>query len=129
MKKLLIEILKNEVKPAMGCTEPIAVALAAARAKKELENDDFDKMEVNVSPNFYKNGLAVGIPHTKFIGLDIAALVGFIDGNSDYMLEVLKDVNDDKIKDADKLVDKVKLSIKRPSPPSITNTSSSVGPF
>jgi L-cysteine desulfidase len=112
MKKLLIEILKNEVKPAMGCTEPIAVALAAARVKKELENDDFDKMEVNVSPNFYKNGLAVGIPHTKFIGLDIAALVGFIDGNSDHMLEVLKDVNDDKIKDADKLVDKVKLSIK-----------------
>ncbi|MEA1974879.1 MAG: L-serine ammonia-lyase, iron-sulfur-dependent, subunit alpha [Bacillota bacterium] len=112
MKKLLIEILKNEVKPAMGCTEPIAVALAAARVKKELGNDDFDKMEVNVSPNFYKNGLAVGIPHTKFIGLDIAALVGFIDGNSDYMLEVLKDVNDNKIKDADKLVDKVKLSIK-----------------
>jgi L-cysteine desulfidase len=112
MKKLLIEMLKNEVKPAMGCTEPIAVALAAARVRKELNSDSFDKMEVAVSPNFYKNGLAVGIPHTKFIGLDIAALVGFIDGNSDYMLEVLKDVDDDKIKDADKLADKVTLSIK-----------------
>lgn len=112
MKNLLINILKNEVKPAMGCTEPIAVALAAARAKKELGTKEFDKMDVLVSPNFYKNGLAVGIPHTEFVGLDIAALVGFIGGNSDYMLEVLKDVKDEKIKDADKLKDKVNLLIK-----------------
>jgi len=112
MRELLIDILKNEVKPAMGCTEPIAVALAAARARKELKSDEFDRMEVAVSPNFYKNGLAVGIPHTKFVGLDIAAIVGFIGGNSDYGLEVLKGVDDDKIKDADKIRDKVELSIK-----------------
>jgi L-cysteine desulfidase len=111
MKKLFIEILKNEVKPAMGCTEPIAVAFAAAKAKEILEQDGFDQMVVKVSPNFYKNGLAVGIPHTTFIGLDIAAIVGFIDGDASSGLEVLKKVDDEKIKHADRLLPKVDLKV------------------
>jgi L-cysteine desulfidase len=111
MKKLFIEILKNEVKPAMGCTEPIAVAFAAAKAKEILEQDGFDRMVVKVSPNFYKNGLAVGIPHTTFVGLDIAAIVGFIDGDASSGLEVLKSVDDEKIKHADRLLPKVDLKV------------------
>ena len=111
MKKLFIEILKNEVKPAMGCTEPIAVAFAAAKAKEILKKDDFNQMVVKVSPNFYKNGLAVGIPHTTFVGLDIAAIVGFIDGDASSGLEVLKNVKDEKIKHADALLSKVDLKV------------------
>lgn len=111
MKKLLIEILKKEVKPAMGCTEPIAVAYAAAKAKEILGKNEFEKMNIKVSSNFYKNGLAVGIPHTPFIGLDIAAVVGFIEGDASNGLEVLKDVRDEKIKNVDELTKKVNLSI------------------
>lgn len=111
MKKLFIQILKNEVKPAMGCTEPIAVAFAAAKAKEILKKDNFDQMVVKVSPNFYKNGLAVGIPHTTFVGLDIAAIVGFIDGDASSGLEVLKNVQDEKIKHADALLSKVDLKV------------------
>lgn len=111
MEKLIIEILKNEVKPAMGCTEPIAVAYAAAKAREILGKNTFDKMVVKVSPNFYKNGLAVGIPHTSFVGLDIAAIVGFIDGDASNGLEVLKDVRDKKIEHADQLIPKVEFSL------------------
>jgi len=111
MNKLFIEILKNEVKPAMGCTEPIAVAFAAAKAKEILNKEIFDYMVIKVSPNFYKNGLAVGIPHTKFVGLDIAAIVGFIDGNASNGLEVLRDVEEERINNADKLLSKVDLEV------------------
>lgn len=111
MKDLLLEILKKEVKPAMGCTEPIAVAYAAAKAKQVLGGNTFEKMVVEVSPNFYKNGLAVGIPHTNFVGLDIAAIVGFLDGNADAGLEVLKGVSDENTKEADEFLDQVELKI------------------
>lgn len=111
MKDLLLEILKKEVKPAMGCTEPIAVAYAAAKAKQVLGGNTFEKMVVEVSPNFYKNGLAVGIPHTNFVGLDIAAIVGFLDGNADAGLEVLKGVSDENTKEADEFLDQVQLKI------------------
>jgi len=111
MEKLLIELLKNEVKPAMGCTEPIAVALAGAKAREVLGKSEFETMDIWVSPNFYKNGLAVGIPHTSFVGLDIAGIVGFIDGNASMGLEVLKDVEEKKIEHADQLIDKVNLRV------------------
>ncbi|MGM0379917.1 MAG: serine dehydratase subunit alpha family protein [Bacillota bacterium] len=111
MKKLLIDILKDEVKPAMGCTEPIAVCLATAKAREILKKDNFDKIKIKVSPNIYKNGLAVGIPHTDFVGLDIAAAVGFLDGDSKDGLELLKNVKDKNLKKAKQLAKNIDLDI------------------
>lgn len=112
MESLLIKLLKKEVKPAMGCTEPIAVALASAKAKEILGTEKVNKIEVTVSPNIYKNGLAVGIPHTSYVGLDIAALIGFYQGNSKYGLEVLKEVEEEALPDLEKIKKQmVELSI------------------
>lgn len=106
-----IDILKKEVVPALGCTEPIAVALAATKAKETL-GKDAEKVEVYVSPNIYKNGMGVGIPGTGMIGLDIAAALGVTGGNSEAKLEVLKDVNEEDIENAKKAVDENKVAVK-----------------
>lgn len=98
----IIELIKKEVKPALGCTEPIAVALAVAKSIEILQkngfvtdrvHDDF-KINVEVSPNIFKNAMGVGIPGTGMVGLHIAAALGAVCGKSSYGLEVLKDLND-----------------------------------
>lgn len=105
-----IDILKKEVVPALGCTEPIAVALATAKAKEVLGN--VDRVEVLVSPNIYKNGMGVGIPGTKSTGLFIAAALGAIGGDADAKLEVLKNINEEDINQAKKMVDDSNVNIK-----------------
>lgn len=89
----IINILKQESVPALGCTEPVACALACARCREELEGVP-EKVEVLVSGNIYKNGMGVGIPGTGMTGLPIAAALGVICGKSCYGLEVLKDVSE-----------------------------------
>ena len=74
----IIEILKDGVVPALGCTEPIAVALACAAAS--YRRKDIEKLDVLVSPNIYKNGMSVGIPGLKEVGLDAAAAIGAAGG-------------------------------------------------
>ena len=78
----IIELIRKEVKPALGCTEPIAVALAVAKAVEILEENngtdgrlgqDF-RVEVQVSANILKNGMGVGIPGTGMVGLFIALI-------------------------------------------------------
>ena len=107
-----LEILKNGVKPALGCTEPVAVGLAVAKAydgvKGEVKN-----IEVSVSPNIYKNGMGVGIPGTKEIGLVFAAALGITCGDSNLGFEVFRNVNDKSVVEAEKLVkaDKVKINL------------------
>ncbi len=85
--------LENEVKPALGCTEPGAVALAVARAREALGNvEDSPKISVKVSPSIYKNGLDVGVPGAEGArGNVLAAALGYVCGHSEYSLEVLKD--------------------------------------
>ena len=69
------DVLRLEVAPALGCTEPVAVALAAAAATSLL--DSCECLDVWVDPNVYKNGLAVSIPGTGGLsGLDTAAALG-----------------------------------------------------
>ena len=85
----LLQLLRSEVIPAIGCTEPIAVALCTARAK-ELLGAEPDSIMVHLSKNVYKNALAVGIPNTGMTGLPIAIALGATVGKSEYMLEVLR---------------------------------------
>ena len=104
----IISLIRKEVKPALGCTEPIAVALAVAKAMEimeenvpELEADwrhepDY-RINILVSGNILKNGMGVGIPGTGMVGLHIAAALGAVCGKSAYGLEVLHDLNDEAI--------------------------------
>lgn len=89
-----IALIRREVKPALGCTEPIAVALASARACEELRTcgQEPQAVEVEVSPNILKNGMGVGIPGTGMVGLHIAAALGAVCGRSKYGLEVLHEL-------------------------------------
>ena len=97
--ELLIEILKDQVKPALGCTEPGAVAYAVARAK-ELLGTEVEKLSIRVDKNILKNGMDVGIPGTSERGIVFAAALSLAAGKSEYVLEVLKDVNSDSIEKA-----------------------------
>lgn len=109
----IIELIKKEVKPALGCTEPIAVSLAVARSCEALRDIDcsIDSINVEVSANILKNGMGVGIPGTGMIGLHIASALAATCGKSKYKLEVLKDLGASSIDKAKKLVDDKKVSI------------------
>lgn len=87
--------VQEEVKPALGCTEPISLALAAAVAAAELEGP-VERVEAWVSPNLMKNGLGVTVPGTGMVGLPIAAALGALGGNANAGLEVLKLGRDEK---------------------------------
>lgn len=112
----IIELLQKEVKPALGCTEPIAVALAVAKAMEIIEEknsaDDPQwrfragyNLKVEVSGNILKNGMGVGIPGTGMVGLHIAAALGAVCGKSAYGLEVLHDLDEKSIAKAKELVE------------------------
>lgn len=101
----IIGMLKREMIPALGCTEPVACALACARCREELGGVP-EGMEVFVSGNIYKNGMGVGIPGTGMVGLPIAAALGAVCGRTAYGLEVLKDVSaDGNLEAAKKMLD------------------------
>lgn len=90
--KQIIDILRMETIPALGCTEPVACALACARCREELGGIP-ERIEVSVSGNIYKNGMGVGIPGAGMTGLPIAAALGAVCGKTEYGLEVLKEVS------------------------------------
>ncbi|SHJ91483.1 L-cysteine desulfidase [Hathewaya proteolytica DSM 3090] len=106
-----IGLLKSEVVPALGCTEPIAVALASAKAREVLGYEP-DRIDVVVSHNILKNGMGVGIPGTGMVGLHIAAALGVIGGNADAVLEVLKDISPKHIEKAKEYVKESKVTVK-----------------
>lgn len=116
----IIELLHKEVKPALGCTEPIAVALATAKAAEilvscsNLEKRPCDRLEikVEVSGNILKNGMGVGIPGTGMVGLHIAAALGAVCGKSEYGLEVLNELCPVAVEKAKKMVSEGRVSIK-----------------
>lgn len=109
---IIRDFLAEEVKPALGCTEPGAVALAAARATEALANP-VDRAEIIVSDSIFKNGMSVGIPGTEGLrGNLIAAALGVLAGHSDYGLEVLRDVCTADIEDAQRFLDEGRLILK-----------------
>ncbi|QXM07449.1 L-serine ammonia-lyase, iron-sulfur-dependent, subunit alpha [Crassaminicella indica] len=95
----------------MGCTEPVAVALACAKAKELIDFNYIKKAEVYVSPNIYKNGLSVGIPNTNEVGLHIAAALGFIGGKSEKELQVLDGIQEKDVVLANELLESGKLTL------------------
>lgn len=111
LRNLIVETLKEEVVPAMGCTEPVAVALACAKAKELMVSNYIESAEVFVSPNIYKNGLSVGIPNTKEVGLYIAAALGFVGGESKKDLRVLEGINEMQVQLARELLNSGKISL------------------
>jgi L-cysteine desulfidase len=102
-ENLMIEILKNQVVPALGCTEPGAVAYATARAK-EILGKDIIKLNIYADKNIIKNGMNVGIPGTNEHGIIFAAALALVIGKSDYKLEVLKYVDNESIDKALEIV-------------------------
>ncbi|MDF2616278.1 MAG: serine dehydratase subunit alpha [Sedimentibacter sp.] len=109
---LLIDILKNQVTPALGCTEPGAVAYAVAKAK-EILGTEVSKLTIEVDKNILKNGMSVGIPGTNEHGIVFAAALSLVIGKSEYVLEVLKDVDIKSINQALEIVKKdiIKLNL------------------
>ena len=118
----IIELIRKEVKPALGCTEPIAVALAVAKAMEIMEDKrgtvspdwrmkDGWTLSIEVSGNILKNGMGVGIPGTGMVGLHIAAALGAVCGKSEYGLEVLHDLDEASISRAKQLVENKSVTV------------------
>ncbi|OEE81407.1 serine dehydratase subunit alpha family protein [Vibrio genomosp. F6] len=108
-----IQIIKQVVKPALGCTEPIAAAYASSLAVQELNGVVPDAIEVLVSANLYKNSMGVFVPGTGKIGLPIAAASGAIAGNPNAGLEVLAGITQDQVDAAQKLIDSGAINVKK----------------
>ena len=102
-KNQILKLIHQEVIPAIGCTEPIAVALAAAKAA-ELLGTKPEKIDVYLSANILKNAMGVGIPGTGMVGLPIAIALGVLIGKSSYELEVLKDVTPEALEAGKQLI-------------------------
>jgi len=107
---VITRLLKKEVVPAIGCTEPVAVALAAAKACEVLKAD-VGFLSIFVSPNLFKNGTGVGIPGTGMVGLPIAAALGACSGKSKYGLEVLKDADEKAVEKAKKMIKENRVTV------------------
>ncbi|MGN0037093.1 MAG: serine dehydratase subunit alpha family protein [Bacteroidaceae bacterium] len=104
-REQIIALVKREVVPAIGCTEPIAVALAVAKATETLGARP-QAITVSLSANVLKNAMGVGIPGTGgMIGLPIAVALGALIGRSDYQLEVLKDCTPEAVEEGKRLID------------------------
>lgn len=99
----LVALLREQVVPAFGCTEPVACALAVARAREAL-GGAVEKIHVLTSPGVYKNGLGVGIPGTGARGIPIAAALGALIGAPERGLEVLAGVTPEAVRAAKAMV-------------------------
>ena len=111
IRQQLLSLIQREVVPAVGCTEPMAVALCTARAT-ELLGCRPEKIEVLLSANILKNAMGVGIPGTGMIGLPIAIALGATIGKSAYQLEVLKDLTPKSLSEGKQYLEEVCLNIK-----------------
>lgn len=100
----LLKSLIDGVKPALGCTEPVAVGLASSKAFEKVKGE-VKGIKIRVSPNIFKNGMGVGIPGTKEIGLIFAAALGVTCGDPNLGLEVFKAVDEKSIVNAKKILD------------------------
>ena len=103
-RQSIIKLIKREVVPAIGCTEPVAVALCVAKASETLGRTP-EKVNLKLSANILKNAMGVGIPGTGMIGLPIAVALGALAGRSEYGLEVLMDITPDDVENVKAFID------------------------
>lgn len=109
-RERIIALVHQEVVPAIGCTEPMAVALCTAKATEQLGCRP-EKIEALLSANILKNAMGVGIPGTGMIGLPIAIALGALIGKSDYQLEVLKDMTPEALEEGKKYIGENRIAI------------------
>ena len=99
--QMFVDILNAELKPAMGCTEPIAIAYCGAKLKDTLGAIP-DEIAVYVSGNIIKNVKSVKVPNTNGrVGIKVAAAIGILAGDSTKELEVIANIDNSKIADID----------------------------
>ena len=111
IRERIIALVNKEVVPAIGCTEPMAVALCAAKAATVLGRRP-ERIEVLLSPNMLKNAMGVGIPGTGMIGLPIAVSLGALIGKPEYELEVLKDLTPETLEQGKRYIHDADIDIK-----------------
>lgn len=109
----IIALIHREVIPAIGCTEPVAVALASAKAAEVLGQEP-EEMDVRLSANILKNAMGVGIPGTGMVGLPIAIALGALIGRPAYGLEVLRDLTPEGLARAKAMVERrcIRIALK-----------------
>ncbi|MBO5677415.1 MAG: serine dehydratase subunit alpha family protein [Bacteroidaceae bacterium] len=110
IRQQITALVRHWVVPAMGCTEPICVALATAKATEILGTTPV-KVEALLSANILKNAMGVGIPGTGMVGLPIAIALGALIGKSAYGLEVIKDSNAQAVEQGKQFIDEGRISI------------------
>ncbi|GKX60012.1 L-cysteine desulfidase family protein [Leminorella grimontii] len=113
--KLFILAVQEEVKPALGCTEPISLALASAVAASRLSGPA-ERIDAWVSPNLMKNGMGVTVPGTGMVGLPIAAALGAVGGDAHAGLEVLKAASQEDVAHAKMMLDEGRVRVMLKSP-------------
>ena len=106
----IIALMNREIVPAIGCTEPIAVALCVAKATETLGCRP-ERIEARLSANVLKNAMGVGIPGTGMTGLPIAMALGAIVGRSEYGLEVLKDATPEAVEQGKAMINAKAISV------------------
>ena len=109
-REQIIKLVHQEVVPAIGCTEPVCVALCTARAT-ELLGCRPEHITVWLSANILKNAMGVGIPGTGMIGLPIAVALGALIGKSEYQLEVLKDLTPEAVEEGKRFIEENRIDI------------------
>lgn len=110
LEQAIIATVQQEVVPALGCTEPVSLALAAAVARQYLGALP-DRIEAKVSPNLMKNGMGVTVPGTGTVGLTMAAAIGAIGGDPKGGLEVLKQITAEQVALAKQMINDHKIEV------------------
>jgi L-cysteine desulfidase len=114
-EKIIFQKLQSEFTPATGCTDPAAIACAVAKAREMLKFkhvEELKKIEVELSPNIFKNGYTVDIPGTSEKGIPIAAALGYIIGKSHLGFKIFNQMQNDDIKQSKQLLDNNKIFIR-----------------
>ena len=116
-KQQITRLVRHWVVPAIGCTEPICVALAVSRATEVLGSVP-QRIDASLSANILKNAMGVGIPGTGMVGLPIAIALGALIGRSDYGLEVLRNCNPEAVERGKAYIDEnlIHIGLKADAP-------------
>ena len=109
-RERILALIHKEVVPAIGCTEPMAVALCTAKAVEQLGCKP-EKIEALLSANILKNAMGVGIPGTGMTGLPIAIALGALIGKSEYQLEVLRDLTSEALEEGKRFISEDRIGI------------------